>query len=181
MKKNTTDKFLIGSWVSFYPFDIHSYEYQLDQMKEAGLNFNIFPAEFGCGMLNAERWADVECQYQARDMYYCMNGGLNEDMLREGVTGVAADKVARDIIDGAGYQGCFGHGLGHGVGRYIHENPRLSQAAGDKTLVRGNIVTVEPGIYLAGKYGCRIEDMVAITENGIRNFTKSPKELIELY
>lgn len=103
------------------------------------------------------------------------------DMLREGVTGVAADKVARDIIDGAGYQGCFGHGLGHGVGRYIHENPRLSQAAGDKTLVRGNIVTVEPGIYLAGKYGCRIEDMVAITENGTRNFTKSPKELIELY
>ena len=85
MKKNTTDKFLIGSWVSFYPFDIHGYEYQLDQMKDAGLNFNIFPAEFGCGMLNAERWADVERQYQARDMYYCMNGGLNEDMLREGV------------------------------------------------------------------------------------------------
>lgn len=85
MKKNTTDQFLIGSWVSFYPFDIHSYEFQLDQMKEAGLNFNIFPAEFGCGMLNAERWADVERQYQARDMYYCMNGGLNEDMLREGV------------------------------------------------------------------------------------------------
>ena len=85
MKKNTTDKFLIGSWVSFYPFDIHGYEYQLDQMKDAGLNFNIFPAEFGCGMLNAERWADVERQYQARNMYYCMNGGLNEDMLREGV------------------------------------------------------------------------------------------------
>ena len=103
------------------------------------------------------------------------------DMLREGVTGVAADKVARDIIDNAGYRGCFGHGLGHGVGRYIHENPRLSQSAGEKPLVRGNIVTVEPGIYLAGKYGCRIEDMVAITENGIQNFTKSPKELIELY
>ena len=103
------------------------------------------------------------------------------EMLREGVTGIAADKVARDIIEGAGYHGCFGHGLGHGVGRYIHENPRLSPSAGEKTLVRGNIVTVEPGIYLAGKYGCRIEDMVAITENGIRNFTKSPKELIELY
>ena len=103
------------------------------------------------------------------------------DMLREGVTGVAADKVARDIIDNAGYRGCFGHGLGHGVGRYIHENPRLSFAAGETPLVRGNIVTVEPGIYLAGKYGCRLEDMVAITENGIQNFTKSPKELIELY
>lgn len=85
MKKNTTDKFLIGSWVSFYPFEIDSYEYQLDQMKEAGLNFNIFPAVFGGGMQNAELWADVEKQYEARDMYYCMNGGLNEDMLKEGV------------------------------------------------------------------------------------------------
>lgn len=85
MKKNTTDKFLIGSWVSFYPFEIDSYEYQLDQMKEAGLNFNIFPAVFGGGMQNADLWADVEKQYEARDMYYCMNGGLNEDMLREGV------------------------------------------------------------------------------------------------
>ena len=103
------------------------------------------------------------------------------DFLREGVTGRDADKVARDIIDAVPeYKGCFGHSLGHGVGRFIHESPRLS-SAGEKTLVRGNIVTVEPGIYLAGKYGCRIEDMVAITENGVHNFTKSPKELIELY
>lgn len=85
MKKNTTDKFLIGSWVSFYPFEIDSYEYQLDQMKEAGLNFNIFPAQFGGGMLDAETWNNVETQYEARDMYYCMNGGLKEDMLEEGV------------------------------------------------------------------------------------------------
>lgn len=102
------------------------------------------------------------------------------EMLREGVTGAEADKVARNIINGAGYVGCFGHSLGHGVGRYIHEEPRLSASSGDKKLVRGNIVTVEPGIYLAGKYGCRIEDMVAITENGVRNFTKSSKELIEI-
>ena len=85
MKKNTTEKFLIGSWVSFYPFDIDSYEYQLDRMREAGLNFNIFPAVFGGGMQDAETWANVEAQYEARDMYYCMNGGLNEDMLKEGV------------------------------------------------------------------------------------------------
>ena len=104
------------------------------------------------------------------------------DFLREGVKGRDADKVARDIIDAVPeYKGCFGHSLGHGVGRFIHEAPRLSAAAGEKTLVRGNIVTVEPGIYLAGKYGCRIEDMVAITGDGIRNFTKSPKELIEIY
>ena len=85
MKKNTTNKFLIGSWVSFYPFEIHSYEYQLDQMAEAGLNFNIFPAVFGGGMLDEETWNNVEKQYEARDMYYCMNGGLNEDMLKVGV------------------------------------------------------------------------------------------------
>ena len=85
MKKNTTNKFLIGSWVSFYPFEIHGYEYQLDQMREAGLNFNIFPAEFGGGMRDAETWENVEAQYTARDMYYCMNGGLDMGMLREGV------------------------------------------------------------------------------------------------
>jgi len=65
---------------------------------------------------------------------------------------------------------------------FIHEFPSLSpKAAEDLTLARGNVVTVEPGIYLAGKYGCRIEDMVAIDLDGsVRNFTKSPKELIEL-
>ena len=103
------------------------------------------------------------------------------DFLREGVTGRDADKVARDIIDAVPeYKDCFGHSLGHGVGRFIHESPRLARI-GEKELVRGNVVTVEPGIYLAGKYGCRIEDMVSITENGIRNFTKSNKELIEIY
>lgn len=105
------------------------------------------------------------------------------EFIRAGVTGREADKIARDIIDAVPeFKGCFGHSLGHGVGRFIHEAPRLaSSAVADKKLVSGNIVTVEPGIYLAGKYGCRIEDMVAVTETGIRNFTKSPKELIELY
>jgi hypothetical protein len=86
MKENTTNQFLIGSWVSFYPFNIDSYEYQLDQMADAGLNFNIFPAVFGGGMLDADTWENVEKQYAARDMYYCMNGGLRDDMLLEGVS-----------------------------------------------------------------------------------------------
>lgn len=91
------------------------------------------------------------------------------------------DKIARDIIDGAGYVGAFGHSLGHGVGMYIHEEPRLSsRVPADKLLTPGQVVTFEPGIYLSGKYGCRIEDMVAITENGIMDFTKSPKDLIEI-
>ncbi len=103
-------------------------------------------------------------------------------VLKEGYACRDADAVARAIIDGAGYKGCFGHSLGHGVGRYIHEEPRLSGMAPEgETLVTGNIVTVEPGIYIAGKYGCRIEDMVAIEKNGILNFTKSRKELIELF
>lgn len=75
----TTDDFLIGSWVSFYSFDIHSYEYQLDQMAEAGINFNIFPKNFGGGsMRNAEYWNDVEAQYAKRNMVYLMNGNRSE-------------------------------------------------------------------------------------------------------
>ena len=93
------------------------------------------------------------------------------------------DKIARDIIDNAGYKGAFGHSLGHGVGMYIHEAPGLSQKVmpADRKLTPGHIVTFEPGIYLEGKYGCRIEDMVAVLEDGILNFTHSPKELIEIY
>ncbi len=93
------------------------------------------------------------------------------------------DKIARDIIDNAGYAGTFGHSLGHGVGMYIHEAPGLSQRVmpADRKLTPGHIVTFEPGIYIEGKYGCRIEDMVAILEDGILNFTHSPKELIEIY
>lgn len=85
MKKHTQNRFLIGSWVSFYPFEVDSYEYQLDQMKEAGLNFNIFPMVFGGGMQTPEAWQEVERQYAARDMFYCMNGGLNEEMMALGV------------------------------------------------------------------------------------------------
>lgn len=94
----------------------------------------------------------------------------------------AMDAVARDLIHSAGYVGCFGHSLGHGVGLDIHEAPRLSSAAPEAdVLCPGHVVTVEPGIYVEGKYGCRIEDMIAVLEDGsIRNFTKSTKELLEL-
>ena len=103
------------------------------------------------------------------------------DVIKEGESCFKMDKIARDIINERGYEGAFGHGLGHGVGLEIHEAPNLSPRSGDRKLICGDIVTVEPGIYLEGKYGCRIEDMVAITEDGIRNFTKSNKELIEIY
>ncbi len=99
--------------------------------------------------------------------------------VKEGMLGCDLDKVARDIIYAAGYEGCFGHGLGHGVGIYIHENPRVS-AAGRKPLTKGHIFTVEPGIYLKGKYGVRIEDMIQMTAQGPLDITASPKDLIEI-
>ena len=100
----------------------------------------------------------------------------------EGMRCSDADKIARDVIKSAGFGDCFGHGLGHGVGLYIHESPSLSSRAKETAyLRRGNVVTVEPGIYIEGKYGCRIEDMIAIDHSGkVVNFTKSPKNLIEL-
>ena len=105
------------------------------------------------------------------------------DFIREGVSCKEADSVARNIINGAGYEGRFGHSLGHGVGMYIHESPRLAQGIpAEETLKRGHIVTVEPGIYIEGLYGCRIEDMVAIMPDGsVYNFTHSRKDLIELF
>ena len=103
------------------------------------------------------------------------------DLAKLGIGCREMDFCARHIIDCAGYGEYFGHSLGHGVGMYIHEAPNLSaRAPVDKVLSVGHIVTVEPGIYIEGMYGCRIEDMIGVTENGIINFAHSPKELIEI-
>ncbi len=102
------------------------------------------------------------------------------ELAAPGVRNADLDKAARDIIDNAGYKGCFGHSLGHGVGLLIHEQPGVSSGMGETVLHPGEIITVEPGIYVAGKYGCRIEDMLYITENGTENLTNCPKELIEI-
>lgn len=101
------------------------------------------------------------------------------DMLKPGLKGKEYDKVARDVIYGAGYEGYFGHGLGHSVGLEIHENPRFSMMEED-IVEAGMIMTVEPGIYLPDLGGVRIEDMVVLTEDGYENLTHSKKELIEL-
>ncbi len=90
------------------------------------------------------------------------------------------DALAREIIDRAGYKGAFGHSLGHGVGLYIHEDPRLHGGNRGTLLENGHVVTVEPGIYLSGKFGVRIEDMVVIHNNMAENITHSPKQLIVL-
>lgn len=101
------------------------------------------------------------------------------DFIKAGYKGKEIDKVARDIIYGAGYEGCFGHGLGHSVGLNVHENPRLSMLEED-IIEAGMTETVEPGIYIKGFGGVRIEDLVVVTEDGCINFTNSEKRLIEL-
>lgn len=96
--------------------------------------------------------------------------------LRPGVTTQQADRVARDVIDKAGYKEQFGHGLGHGIGREIHELPSMRRTGGEEELRPGMIVTVEPGIYLPGEGGVRIEDDVLITHSGcevLSNLDKS--------
>jgi Xaa-Pro aminopeptidase len=93
-----------------------------------------------------------------------------------GKEGRAVDAEAREAIDAAGHGEHFGHGLGHGVGLEVHEAPRLSKQSED-TLISGDVVTVEPGVYVPGEFGVRIEDLVAVTDEGHRNLSGLPKEL----
>lgn len=97
--------------------------------------------------------------------------------IKAGEKAVEMDKVARDVLANAGWVSEFGHSLGHGVGLDIHENPTMSTMSKDILQVN-TVVTVEPGVYFEGKFGIRIEDMVLVTETGIKNFTSSKKELI---
>jgi Xaa-Pro aminopeptidase len=99
------------------------------------------------------------------------------EAVRPGPEGRAIDAVARDIIDAAGHGEHFGHGLGHGVGMEIHEAPRLARTA-DGALAVGNVVTVEPGVYLPGRGGVRIEDLVVVTEDGHSVLSGTTKELV---
>ena len=100
-----------------------------------------------------------------------------ERMLRPGVTGAEAHELAECILEHAGYGGKMGHGLGHGVGIDIHERPNLSPR-NTEPLCAGNVVTVEPGVYLGGILGCRLEDFGVITPDGFEVFTQSTHELV---
>ncbi len=99
--------------------------------------------------------------------------------IRAGITGREADSYAREVIRANGYGDCFGHGLGHGVGLLIHEQPRVSPSS-EQVLLPNMVVTVEPGIYLKGKMGVRIEDMVVVCEDGWRDLTTTGTELLAL-
>lgn len=98
---------------------------------------------------------------------------------RAGVTGREVDGAARAVIDAAGYGAYFGHSFGHGVGVEIHEAPNASPG-NENPLPAGAVISTEPGIYLPGKMGVRIEDVILLTEKGCRNITRAPKELLVL-
>jgi Xaa-Pro aminopeptidase len=98
------------------------------------------------------------------------------EAVQEAASGKEVDAVAREIIAAAGHGERFGHGLGHGVGLEVHEKPTLSVASED-VLTAGEVVTVEPGVYVAAEFGVRIEDLVVVSADGHRNLSGLPKEL----
>ena len=126
-------------------------------------------------------FATGEPGQEAREVYEVVRSAQAAacEAVRAGAECTAVDAVARDLIESAGYGEYFGHGLGHGVGLEVHEAPRLSPS-GSGELVAGNVVTVEPGIYLPGRFGVRIEDLVIVGNGSMESLTPFSKDLVEV-
>jgi Xaa-Pro aminopeptidase len=126
-------------------------------------------------------WATGELPDDLAEAYALVLRAQQEalDAVRPGPEGREVDAVARDIITASGHGEHFGHGLGHGVGMEVHEAPRLARTGTDP-LVAGNVVTVEPGVYLPGRGGVRIEDLVVVTDEGRRVLSGTTKELVRV-
>jgi Xaa-Pro aminopeptidase len=116
---------------------------------------------------------------QAREVYELVLRAQEAGVgaLRAGPSGRELDALARAVIEQAGYGEHFGHGLGHGVGMEVHEGPRLSRTASEEPLRAGNVVTVEPGVYIPGALGVRIEDLVVVRDDAQEVLTSLPKAL----
>src|SRR3954454_869351 len=123
---------------------------------------------FATGELNGEAAEVYEVVRQAQER--------SSEAIHAGADGKEVDAVSREIITEAGHGDHYGHGLGHGVGMEVHEQPRLAPTSED-TLVAGNVVTVEPGVYVPGRLGVRIEDLVVVTDDGRDVLSGLPKEL----
>jgi len=126
-------------------------------------------------------FATGDLEDEAIEVYELVLAAQQESLaaIHAGVEGREVDAVARNLIDAAGHGEHFGHGLGHGVGLEIHEAPRLAQTA-EAALTSGNVVTVEPGVYLPGAFGVRIEDLVIVRDDGAEVLSHFPKPLITL-
>jgi Xaa-Pro aminopeptidase len=124
-------------------------------------------------------WATGELADDLAAVYALVKRAQSEALaaVRPGPEGREVDAVAREIIEAAGHGEHFGHGLGHGVGLDVHEAPRLARTA-EARLVAGNVVTVEPGVYLPGRGGVRIEDLVVVTEDGADVLSGTTKDLV---
>lgn len=123
-------------------------------------------------------YATGEVEGDAREVYELVLRAQRAalEAVRPAASGKEVDAVAREMISEAGYGDRFGHGLGHGVGLEVHEAPRLA-ATSEDDLFEGNVVTVEPGVYMPGEFGVRIEDLVMVTAEGHRNLSGLPKDL----
>jgi Xaa-Pro aminopeptidase len=123
-------------------------------------------------------YATGELSFEDREIYDLVLAAQLESLagVVPGAHGRSVDSIARDIITAAGHGDHFGHGLGHGVGAEVHEGPRLSQRS-DSILAPGHVLTVEPGVYVPGRVGVRIEDLAVVTEDGHEVLTKLSKQL----
>lgn len=183
MRKNGAEgvsfQFIVASGVrSALPHGIAS-----DKLVEAG-DFLIFDFGNQVGGYCSDMTRTVvvgEATDQQKEIYNTVLRAqiASLEAVRPGITGVELDKIARDIITEAGYGAYFGHGLGHGVGIEIHEMPHVNHL-GTTPMEPGNIITIEPGIYLPELGGVRIEDLVLVTEDGYEVLSHSSKELVEV-
>jgi Xaa-Pro aminopeptidase len=123
-------------------------------------------------------FASGELSDEEREVYELVRGAQATalEAVGPGVEGAAADAASREPIEATGHGDHYGHGLGHGVGLEVHEAPRMGKTSED-VLEAGDVVSVEPGVYVPGAFGVRIEDLVVVTDDGIRNLSGTPKEL----